>query len=219
MAEMLEGTQAVESTTVKIDRTAAVVKGGRRFSFGALVVVGDRRGTLGIGYGKAKSVPAAIEKAQKVARRNTFSVCLKDGTLPHPVTGRFGASIVRLLPAAPGTGVIAGGTVRAVLEMAGVQDCLTKAFGSTTQKNLCKAVITGLQLLRSKEDVAELRGVDLGLTEVEQKLDQGKLLKSTASATSPKEPKKRSAAATPVTGPNSSPANGASQTGAGAVGD
>lgn len=180
MAELLEDTQSLESTTVGIYRTAAVVKGGRRFSFGALVVVGDRRGNVGIGYGKAPGVPAAIEKAQKDARKKLFRVPLKEGTLPHPVTGKFGASRVRLVPASPGTGVIAGGTVRAVLEMAGVQDCLTKAYGSTNQKNLCKAVIEGLGQLRTKEQVASLRGVDLGQTEVEEKLEAGRRFRAEA---------------------------------------
>ena len=173
MDDLREATQAFESTTVKINRTAAVAKGGRRFSFGALVTVGNRRGSVGIGYGKAKSVPAAIEKAQKDARRKLFKVALKGGTLPHPITGRFCASSVRLIPAAPGTGVIAGGTVRAVLEMAGVQDCLTKSYGSTTQKNLCKAAIDGLQRLQTKEDIAQLRGVEIGKSVVERILDLG----------------------------------------------
>ncbi len=183
MAEFLEESQNLESTTVGIYRTATVVKGGRRFSFGALVVVGDRRGKVGIGYGKAPGVPAAIEKAQKDARKKMITVSLQEGTLPHPVTGLFSASRVRLIPAAPGTGVIAGGTVRAVLEMAGVRDCLTKAFGSTNQKNLCKAVMAGLESLRLKDDVARLRGIDLGDTEVDQKLELGRRFAPQSSGT------------------------------------
>lgn len=173
MAEMLEETQQLESTTVGIFRTAAVVKGGRRFSFAALVVIGDRRGKVGIGYGKAPGVPAAIEKAQKDARKNITSFAMTKGTIPHPVTGIFGASKVRLVPAAPGTGVIAGGTVRAVLEMAGVRDCLTKCYGSTNQKNLCKAAIAGLQSLRTKEQIAQLRGVEIDTSLVEEKIALG----------------------------------------------
>ena len=162
MAERLKESspemQDLESTTVKIFRTAAVVKGGRRFSFAALVVVGDHRGRVGLGYGKAPGVPAAIEKAQKEARKNLVSITLLGATIPHPVDSRFGAAHVRLVPAAPGTGVIAGGTVRAVLELAGVRDCLTKSYGSNNQKNLCKATVRGLALLQSKERVADLRG-------------------------------------------------------------
>lgn len=173
MAEMIEESQGLESTTVGIYRTATVVKGGRRFSFAAMVVVGDRRGTIGIGYGKAGGVPAAIEKAQKDAKKRMLKVILKAGTIPHPVIGRFGASSVRLIPAAPGTGVIAGGTVRAVLEMAGVQDCLTKAYGSTNQKNLCKACVEGLLGLRAKDTVAALRGVAIESTTVEEMLTAG----------------------------------------------
>src|SRR5690606_19243445 len=146
--------------------TATVVKGGRRFSFAALVVVGDRRGNIGLGYGKAPGVPNAIEKAQKEARKNMVHIELKDSTIPHPVTGRYCSSIVRLVPAAPGTGVIAGGTVRAVLEMAGMQDCLTKAYGSTNQKNLCKAVVEGLLRLRRRRDIARLRGVEIAQSTV-----------------------------------------------------
>jgi len=172
-AEMLDGAGDLESTTVGIYRTAAVVKGGRRFSFSALVVVGDRRGKVGVGYGKAPGVPAAIEKAQKDARKALFRVVLKDGTLPHPVLAKFGASKVQLVPAAPGTGVVAGGTVRAVLEMAGVRDALTKAYGSTNQKNLVKATLEGLKSLTTKERVAELRGVEIKSTEVEEKLEYG----------------------------------------------
>lgn len=173
MVEMIDESQSLESTTVGIFRTAAVVKGGRRFSFGALVVIGNRGGRVGIGYGKAPGVPSAIEKAQKDARKRVVSVPLTGGTLPHPVTGIFGSSQVRLLPAAPGTGVIASGTVRAVLELAGVQDCLTKAYGSTNKKNLCKAVIQGLTSLRTKEQVAALRNVKIELTEVEKKIAAG----------------------------------------------
>lgn len=173
MAEMLEESSNLESTTVKIDRTATVVKGGRRFSFAALVVVGDRRGSVGIGYGKAPGVPAAIEKAQKDARKNLQKVTLRGRTIPHPVTGKFGASSVRLMPAAPGTGVVAGGTVRAVLEMAGVSDCLSKAFGSTNQKNLCKAVMEGLLSLQSRETIAKNRGVEIDKSVVDEVLERG----------------------------------------------
>jgi len=174
MAERIEEASDLESTTVGRYRTAAVVKGGRRFSFSALVVVGDRRGRVGVGYGKAPGVPAAIEKAQKEARKKLSSVCLQGGTLPHPVTSRFGASKVRLVPASPGTGVIAGATVRAVLELAGIRDCLSKVYGSTNQKNLCKATFMGLAKLQNKEQIAKLRGVELEKTEVELKLELGK---------------------------------------------
>ena len=173
MAEMIEESQGLESTTVGIYRTATVVKGGRRFSFAAMVVVGDRRGSVGIGYGKAGGVPAAIEKAQKDAKKNITKVTLKGSTIPHMVEGKFGASIVRLIPAAPGTGVIAGGTVRAVLEMVGVHDCLSKAYGSTNQKNCCKAAIEGLLMLRDKVSTAALRGVVIESTTVEEMLVQG----------------------------------------------
>lgn len=171
MAERLSDSQALESTTVGIYRTATVVKGGRRFSFAAMVVVGDRNGQVGLGYGKAPGVPAAIEKAQKDAKKNIVTIKLKSGTLPHPVTGIFGASKVRLLPAAPGTGVIAGGTARAVLEMAGAHDVLTKAYGSTNEKNLSKAVMQGLSQLRTREEVASHRGVEIEKTTVDEVLE------------------------------------------------
>lgn len=173
MVEMTEAARAFESTTVGIYRTATVVKGGRRFSFSAMVVVGDRHGSVGLGYGKGRGVPVAIEKAEKNARKSLNRITLKEGTLPHPVLGRYGASIVKLIPASPGTGVIAGGTVRAVLEMVGVRDCLTKSYGSTNQKNLCKATIEGLKQLRSKEDIAGLRGVDIARSTVEEILAAG----------------------------------------------
>ena len=139
MAEMLDDNSSLESTTVGIYRTAKTVKGGRNFSFAALVVVGDRRGRVGIGYAKAPQVPLAIEKAQKVGKRSLRTYPLQDRTIPHVVEGRFLASKVRLVPASPGTGVIAGASVRAVLEMFGIQDCLTKCFGSTNPKNVVKA--------------------------------------------------------------------------------
>lgn len=146
---------------VKLFRCSTVVKGGRRFSFGALVVVGDRRGRVGFGYGKANEVPPAVEKGNKLARRSLFNVPLEGTTIPHRVMGRFGASKIALIPASEGTGVIAGATARSVLELAGVQDVLTKCYGSTSPKNLVKAVINGLKSLRSRETVAKLRGVTI----------------------------------------------------------
>jgi small subunit ribosomal protein S5 len=168
MREVLDETEALESTTVGVFRTAATVKGGRRFSFAALVVVGNRGGQVGIGYGKANQVPPAIEKAQKEARRKMRSYPLQGRTIPHAVTGCFGACRVRLVPASPGTGVIAGAAVRAPLEMLGIQDCLTKAYGSRNSKNLVKAVMNGLEQLGSKQTVASLRNTELETTTVEE---------------------------------------------------
>jgi small subunit ribosomal protein S5 len=173
MAETLDATSSLESTTVGVYRTAATVKGGRRFSFSALVVVGDRHGSVGIGYGKANQVPQAIEKAQKVAKRRMKQYPMTGRTIPHAVTGRFGACLVRLLPASPGTGVIAGAATRAPLEMMGVQDCLTKSLGSNNPKNLVKAVINGFEQLRSKELIQSLRGVEIGKTDVEEAIERG----------------------------------------------
>src|SRR6185295_10329677 len=130
MAELLDEVSQIESTTVAVQRTASTVKGGRRFSFGALVVVGNRRGQVGFGYGKANEVPQAIEKAQKYAKRSMVGVSRIGTTINHEVQGKFSASLVRLIPASPGTGVVAGTVVRSILEMAGVTDCLTKCFGS-----------------------------------------------------------------------------------------
>ena len=150
-----------EETVVKIYRCATVVKGGRRFSFAAMVVVGDRAGRVGWGYGKANEVPLAVEKAMKEARRSTKAVTLAKNTIPHQIIGRFGASSIVLLPAPEGTGVIAGASARAVLELAGVQDVLTKVRGSTSPKNVVKATLDALLHLRSPEQVQELRGVTL----------------------------------------------------------
>jgi len=172
----------LDSHTAEVYRTAATVKGGRRFSFGALVVVGDRRGRVAYGYGKSTEVPSAIEKAQQRAKRSLVKVPMLGSTIPHAVEGRFGASRVRLIPASPGTGVVAGASVRAVLEHAGITDCLTKCFGSTTTMNVVKAVFDGLDRLRTPESVAELRGVDLGKTETEQKVEAGKRFMPTSSA-------------------------------------
>lgn len=146
---------------IKIKRCAAVVKGGRRFSFAALVVVGDGKGKVGWGYGKANEVPPSVEKAVKNASRDLVHVSLKDGTIPHTIKGRSGAAKVVLLPASPGTGIIAGAAVRAVCEAAGIRDILTKSFGSNNPVNLVKATVGALVQLRSAQDVERLRGVSL----------------------------------------------------------
>lgn len=150
-----------DDNVVKVYRCAKVVKGGRRFSFAALVVVGDRNRRVGFGYGKANEVPNAVEKGRKAATRAMKKVPLAGATIPHQVTGRFGSSKVRLIPASEGTGVIAGSSVRAVLELAGVHDCLTKVYGSSSPKNLVKATMNALLALRDRETVESLRGVTL----------------------------------------------------------
>ena len=170
---VVEENSQYEDNTIGVFRSAATVKGGRRFSFGSLVVVGDRRGKVGLGYAKANEVPPAIEKAKKDARKSLRTVTLQGGTIPHEVTGRAGASVVRLIPASPGTGVVAGSTVRAVLELAGVTDCMTKSYGSNNKKNLAKAVVAALESLRSKADVEALRGLEVGRTAVEEKIERG----------------------------------------------
>jgi small subunit ribosomal protein S5 len=149
----------IEETVVKVFRCAKVVKGGRRFSFSAMVAVGDRAGTVGIGYGKAKEVPMAVDKAIKDAKKSLKKVSLQGQTIPHQIIGRFGATKITLVPASPGTGVIAGSSARAVLELAGVHDVLTKVYGSTTTKNVVKATMDGLLKLRNSETISQLRGV------------------------------------------------------------
>jgi len=146
---------------VKVRRCATVVKGGRRFSFAGLVVVGNGKGKVGCGYGKANEVPPAVEKAIKDGMKNLVEVPVVSGTIPHRVEGWSGTSKVILLPASPGTGIIAGAAVRAVCESAGIQDVLTKAHGSVNPVNLVKATIEGLKQLRTLEDVERLRGVSL----------------------------------------------------------
>ncbi len=151
----------LEETVVKVFRCSKVVKGGRRFSFAALVVLGDHAGTVGIGYGKANEVPLAVEKGIKDARKSLHGIALLGRTIPHQVIGRYRATKIILVPASPGTGVIAGSSARAVLEYAGVQDILTKVYGSTSAKNVVKATLDGLLNLRSKEMVESLRGVEV----------------------------------------------------------
>ncbi|MFW6155247.1 MAG: 30S ribosomal protein S5 [Planctomycetota bacterium] len=156
-----ESEDAFEDHVVKIYRCACVVKGGRRFSFAALVVVGDRNGKIGIGYGKAKEVPMSVDKGIKEARKNVVDISLKGNTIPHKIVGRFGASRIVLVPAQEGTGVIAGKNIRPMLELAGVKDVLTKAHGSTTPKNLVKATMDALTRLRTADEIAEIRGVEV----------------------------------------------------------
>jgi len=157
------GEGGLEEIVVRIYRCATVVKGGRRFSFSAMVVVGDRRGRVGVGYGKSIEVPSAVEKGKKIAARNMIPIKLAGNTIPHRILGRFGASKVMLVPASPGTGVIAGASVRAVLELAGVHDVLTKSYGSSSPKNLVMAAFDGLQRLVNRDDIERLRGVKLAV--------------------------------------------------------
>src|ERR671914_669854 len=163
------GYSDLQERVVEINRVAKVVKGGRRFSFTALVVVGDEKSQVGVGYGKANEVPLAIQKGVEKARRNLFKVPMHGSTITHQVTGVYGAARVLLKPASEGTGVIAGGGVRAVLELAGVRGVLSKSLGSQNPINLVKATVTALQELRTPRDVAELRGISvqqvLGLEE------------------------------------------------------
>ena len=148
---------------MEIRRVSKVVKGGRRFNFSALVVVGDGKGRVGAGLGKANTVPAAIAKGQDKAKREMFDVPMRNTTIPHEVLGKFLSSTVMLKPASAGTGVIAGGGVRAGLELAGVRDVLTKALGSTTSVNLVRATVEGLRSLRTKATIEQARGVKITL--------------------------------------------------------
>ena len=157
--DRIEG--GLQETVVKVYRCAKVMKGGRRFSMAALVVVGDRAGRVGIGYGKAREVPDAVDKAVKEAAGALTAIPLKGTTIPHEVMGHFGAARVFMKPASRGTGVIAGASVRAVVEAVGIRDILTKSYGTNNPKNLLKATMDGLTSLRSKEQVEQLRGVTI----------------------------------------------------------
>jgi len=166
LPEFLDRTDAeklgeLKEERVKVNRSAKVVKGGRCFSFSALTVVGNQDGIVGFGFGKAQEIPAAMQKAFKDGRRQLIRVPRVGTTIPHEIEGIYCSSKVRLIPASPGTGIIAGGTVRAVLELAGINDVLTKSYGSTNPTNLVKATIVALGALRTKEEIAELRGVEL----------------------------------------------------------
>ncbi|KAA0242137.1 MAG: 30S ribosomal protein S5 [Candidatus Brocadia sp. AMX2] len=151
----------MEETVVRVNRCTTVTKGGKSMSFSALVVVGDKKGSVGIGFGKAREVPNAVSKAVKEAKKQIVKIPLKGGTIPHVVWGRFKAANIFLKPASPGTGIKAGASARAVLESAGVKNILTKCYGKRNPLNVAKATLFGLKSLRTKEEIGELRGVKI----------------------------------------------------------
>ncbi len=159
MADISKDTELNEKV-IKINRVAKVVKGGRRFSFSALVAVGDMNGMVGIGFGKANEVSTAIQKGINNAKKNMFKVPLIDGTIPYTVDGRFGAGHVFMKPASHGKGVIAGGPVRIIMELAGVKDILTKSLGSANALNIVNATVSGLKMLKTPEQVSNMRGIE-----------------------------------------------------------
>ncbi|MEP9412300.1 MAG: 30S ribosomal protein S5 [Candidatus Brocadia sp.] len=151
----------LEETVVRVNRCTTVTKGGKSMSFSALVIVGDKRGSVGVGFGKAREVPNAVSKAVKEAKKQMIKIPLKGSTIPHEVWGRFKAANIFLKPASPGTGIKAGASARAVLESAGIKNILTKCYGKRNPLNVVKATLIGLQSLRTKDEIEELRGVKI----------------------------------------------------------